>query len=208
MAKPGRIIDQEEHTGTALYPSEDLYPSTSLYPSSSSNYGGYLFFGGYTNRFTDDEYPDLLIELFIKEYTVPNRKRSVTEINTPRQYDPVADATRGVNAMFKASPDMLTATFSGFLKTPIVNHYYTPKDTDGNSIAAFSGYSYGDIVMLYLSGEINQSAGGALRRKDPDIFVDGYGNRYNNPVISSWEYSPVPNFPKIQNFSATLLLET
>lgn len=185
----------------------------------TTNYGGVLHWNAFTDNYTSTAYPAIDVELWIKEHSIPARKKNTNEINTPSYYDSHADLDTGVNAIFEGAPELLAITLSGMLKTPISNNkptspYYYPSRvgvylpmSGGSAITPLVSIHYGEIVMLLISGEINRTAGGAFQRKDPNYFIDGYGNKYTNPVIQSWEASTVGGSPKHQSFSATILLE-
>lgn len=177
------------------------------YQTQTANYGGVLHWDAFTDAYTSTSYPAIDIELFIKEHSIPSRKKNVSEVNTIRMRDPHADLSRGSNGLFEGSPDLLTLTLTGQLKTSVSSGHYAPKSAAGSAIASLAGYHNGEIVMLLISGELNRSVGGAWIRKDPDYIIDGYGHKYTNPVIQTWESSPVAGVPKAQSFTGTFLLE-
>lgn len=174
---------------------------------ATTNYGGLFHWNAFTDAYTSTNYPAIEVELFIKEHSIPARKKNTSEINTPSYYDSHSDMDVGVNAIFEGAPDLLSVSISGMLRTPTTNGYYTPRDVTNTPVLPLLGVHYGEVVMLMISGEINRTAGGAFQRKDPTYFIDGYGNRYDNPVIQTWEAASVAGSPKHQSFTAQILLE-
>lgn len=173
----------------------------------TTDYRGLFGWNTFTQPFGTTSRPAMEIELFIKEHSIPIRKKKMTEITGVQQIEPRSERETGTVAVFEGAPDMLTLTLSGWTRTPITSGAYAPTDKNGTTVAAFAGLSYTEIISAYLDGRMNQSIGEAYQRLDPDYFISPYGHKYNNPVISVWEPAGIAGYGKKHNFSCTLLLE-
>lgn len=173
----------------------------------TTDYRGVFGWNAFTQPLGNTSRPAIEIELFIKEHSVPVRKKKLTEINSVSLTDPVSQSEVGTQAIFEGSPEILTVTLSGWVSTPIAGGVFTPKDKDGNIWTAAAGLTYAEIVSAMLEGQLDQTIGKAYRRKDPDYFISPYGHKYTKPIISVWEAEGVASYAKKQAFNATLLLE-
>lgn len=181
---------------------------------------GYLGWDSFVQASDGATRPAVEIELFIKEHSLPVRKKKFSEIYTIDRQDPGSDIGLGNAVIFEGGPDALTVTISGFCKTPIDSDYVTapstwhygsyhfkPKTRAGDDLAWADGLTYVEVISHYLEGRANLSAGLNMQRRDPDYFISPYGHKYNKPIVSVWEPSAVSGYVKKHNFSATLILE-
>lgn len=151
--------------------------------------------------------PAFEVELFLKEHSIPIRKKKITEVTT------IGSITGegiegGTQMVLEGAPELLTVSLAGWTRTPInAQGHYAPTDLEGNEVADLAGYSYSEIVSLYIEGHMNLTPFRALQRKDPDYFITPYGQKYLNPTISVWESAPQAGQPKKHNLTATVLLE-
>lgn len=154
--------------------------------------------------------PALDLPLFIKDHPIPVRKPKVTEVVTVPTIDPFSGKDTHASYLFFGSPDILQVVLSGWIITPKADSTSWGATVDGSQSGTSLGLiekSYGDIVAMYIEGEMNQTIGGAWQRKDPDYYITPHGQRYNNPKIATWDIQYTTNMRK-QLFNMTLYLET
>lgn len=180
---------------------------------TSTTYGGTLVYSP-TTSFSFD----VTIPLYIKTTDVPVRTPKLTEINTIPNYDEVGVSDWSAQALFYGGQSLLTTTISGFLITPTTTVtdpntfqtyqqlYPTSDGTTTGTSLGLVGYSYGDIIWAYLQGKLNQPSPSKFARVDPTLFIDPYGNVYNNPIIGEFDCEYAISIA-MQNFNMKLYLE-
>ncbi len=172
-----------------------------------TDFRGVLGWNAFTQPLGTTARPAVEVELFIKEHSIPTRKKKVQDINTISLTEPNSEKEMGTQAIFEGGVEPLQVTLSGWTKTPIVGGYYEPRSLAGTALTGFQAITYTELIGYYIEGRMNQTVGGAYQRRDPDYFISPYGQKYNNPVISIWEPEALVGYPKKHNFTATLLLE-
>lgn len=163
----------------------------------TDKYGGAIGWNSFTEPYTSAVRPAFEVSLFIKDSTIPARRTKVTEIYTVPSLDHRSEMDTTTALLFTGAPEMLQVTISGFILTPVVNRVWqTP----------YGAYTYGEVVSMYLNGELNRTIGAAPQRVDPDYYVAPNGEKYTKPIIANWDTAQTLNMKK-QTFSATIYLE-
>lgn len=174
-----------------------------------ASYKGILGWEQFTEPYSGTVRKKLEVELYIKNMPLPQRKPKFQEINTVDQIDHRSGKDITTRVIFAGATDILQTQVDGFLLTPWTqtqtDRYWTPLAYDGSNLG-FDRYNYGEIVTMYIEGDMNRNAGGAPQRKDPDYFITPHGQQYSSPVISQWDTQMTVN-PRKQQFTMTIYLE-
>lgn len=170
-----------------------------------ADYRGVFGWEAFVDSFSGQTRPKIEVSLYIKETTIPMRKRKMTEINTVEQMDHRSQKSTTTALIFQGAPDILQVQISGWIITPYLNGVWTPTDINGTPLP-YGNVNYGEIIAAYIEGTLNETPGGALLRRDPDYYISPYGQKYDKPIIATWECQYTVN-PKKQTFTAVLYLE-
>ena len=71
-----------------------------------------------------------------------------------------------------------------------------------------TGYSYGDLVWLYLEGNFGRRSLYSYQRTDPLTYIDPFGRVYDNPVIAQYTCTHVPGALSEEQITLQMWLET
>jgi hypothetical protein len=89
--------------------------------------------------------------------------------------------------------------FDGVTTNPNYTSYTMPNMTS---------YSYSDMIWMYLEGKFARTGPSAFQRIDPMLYVDPFGNVYQNPIISQFTSTHVPGNIGSEQITLQLWLET
>lgn len=156
------------------------------------------------NSYPDEEAANVVIPLRVKNYTLPIEKTSTTTIDTGGILNTDNGQMIGGKALAFAQKDLPRLVVEGDIDTPLISDESPlPSVLVAVNDDTFN-ITYGELINLYISGDLSVSITNLSERVHPLWFRDPYGRVYNSPRIIDYTGGFVEQVPGRTTFNLTL----